>query len=95
MAEEKPTTCFHYTEFILDELEARGWSIQELAIRMNWQAIGIDILALEIAIAVPECLLDEKFAEKLALVFGTSKELWLNLDTSYRKSKEGKCESPK
>lgn len=80
-----PAQCFPPGEFIRDELEARGWSVADLAERTrggvfpkrapaaaDWQAI------------INGAPLSEWDAHLLHRAFGTSTEYWLNLDRSYR-----------
>lgn len=65
-------------EYIRDELDARGWSQEELAISMGLPTSAISqIINGTKAITPPT-------AKRLAASFGTSAELWLNLDASYR-----------
>jgi HTH-type transcriptional regulator/antitoxin HigA len=75
--------------YIAEELEARGWTASDLAIRMGGATIeemAKDQLVVELFIAVhdPKLVLDTATARKLAEAFGTSTMLWLNLDAGYR-----------
>ena len=85
---ENLKTRFHFSDFIKEEMDERGWSIQELAIRMHWKEIGLDILALEFLMACPDVTLDDESAGRMALAFGVSKEFLVNLDKSCRQSRE-------
>lgn len=75
---------------IQQELDARGWTVRELASRMggkNALEVGIHEAAMEIFLAGshdPGLLLGDELEAGLALAFGTSKELWTNLDRSRR-----------
>jgi len=46
--------CAHPSEILREELEARGWTLQDLAIRINWNEIATTQLALEMYEAVGE-----------------------------------------
>jgi len=68
---------------IADELEARGWTQRDLAAIMGWPEQAI----CEIMSARQE--ITPKTARELAQAFGTSAELWLNLETNYRQWRRG------
>ena len=85
-AARTPATVFPVGSFILDEMQERGWSIEELGRRM-----GCDIrdeLAVELLIHAPTkgATLGEHTAKLLAKAFGTSKELWLKLDETWQQN---------
>ena len=73
-----PAEVFSPGEFLAEELEAREWTQTDLA----------EILD------CPQCIADEiiagkrnitsEMAQKLAVAFGTSIELWLNLEAAYQ-----------
>jgi HTH-type transcriptional regulator/antitoxin HigA len=80
MSSKTPAQVLPPGEFIREELEARDWSQVELA-----QILGKPTQA------VNEVLLGKRgitpdMALALAEAFGTSAELWMNLETSYRLS---------
>lgn len=60
------------------ELEARGWTQADLAAMMDCPEETIDAILRATGPVTPE------IAVKLAEAFGTSPELWLNLETNYR-----------
>lgn len=69
---------FHPGEYLRDEIEARGWSPSDLAEILGYERNVIsDIFAGRRSIS-PE------FAKALADAFGTSAQLWLNLQSAYR-----------
>lgn len=74
--------------FIHEEMLERGWDKQELAIRMGGDSreVAINLLTLEFIEVVrePAAMLGTDTAERLASAFGVSKELFINLDNSYR-----------
>lgn len=80
----KPAEAYSPGEFIQDELDARGWSVGELAARMGGSP-KLNELTIEILIHAPspDILLDDATASQLSHAFGTSKDLWLNLQQSY------------
>lgn len=79
---------FSVGEYLRDELEARGWSTWECARRMGGD-FAVDVLTLDLHIAVigapteEQCRLSPVTAEGLSRAFGTSAEMWLNLDRAF------------
>lgn len=65
-------------QLIREELEARGWSQQDLA-----QVMGKNHALLSEIVNTKRAITPET-AQALADAFGTSPELWLNLDANYR-----------
>ena len=82
--DKSPQTAEVYPviDFIYDELEARGWNMWQLALRMGGDAQK-NKLALELLEASPVLLLGE-MAEQLGRAFGTSTAFWENLEASWR-----------
>lgn len=84
------TKGFHVSEYIEDELQARGWTRAELAVRMageNATDDGVQITALALDLLMA-CKHDTrvrlgKQAEQLAAAFGTSAETWRKLHESW------------
>lgn len=78
MAQRIPAEVFPPGEFIREELEARGWDQNDLAeILGSYPRLVSEIITGKRAIT-PET------AKKLAAALGTSAELWMNLESSYR-----------
>jgi HTH-type transcriptional regulator/antitoxin HigA len=67
-------------EFIREELEARGWTQGDLAKIMNRQDSVVS------SIINGKRAISSQIASELASAFGTSAELWMNLETSYKLS---------
>jgi HTH-type transcriptional regulator / antitoxin HigA len=67
-------------EFILEELEARGWTQVDLAEIMGRDTVQINRIIQGKQAVTPET------AKQLAEVFATSAELWMNLESTYRLS---------
>src|SRR5262245_13203278 len=65
-------------EFIKEELDARGWSQLDLAEIIERDPIMINQIIKGKRAITPET------ARLLADAFGTSAQLWLNLETAYR-----------
>ena len=86
MAELKPYVNIGPGDMIKDELEALGWTQEDLAgvMGMSLKAVN-EILNNKSAITV-------ETARLLARALGTSPELWLNLDTAYRLRASGETE---
>ena len=65
-------------EYIRDELDARGWTQEKLA-----QIMGRPEAMLSQVINGSKAITTQT-AKELAAAFGTSAELWMNLESSYR-----------
>jgi plasmid maintenance system antidote protein VapI len=82
----KPAEVFPVGHFITEEMEARAWTKDDLLDRMPGPR-GENDFIVECSVHLPDepgLLLGDVAAERLAHAFGTSKELWLNLDAAYR-----------
>lgn len=77
----KPAEVFPPGDFLSEELEARGWSQVELA-----EILGRPPRLISEIIAGKRAITPET-AKGLAAAFGTSPQLWMNLETSYQLSK--------
>jgi len=74
-------------EYLEEELQARGWSVEELAERMGGERdYAVNLLSAMMLIAVHDThlILDRETAEGFARALGTSPEVWLNLDAHWR-----------
>jgi HTH-type transcriptional regulator/antitoxin HigA len=76
-----PAEVFAPGEFLSEELETRGWSQTELA-----EILGRPPRLVNEIIAGKRAITPET-AKGLAAAFGTSAQLWMNLETSYQLSK--------
>lgn len=65
-------------EYILDELEARGWTQDSLADILGRSAKFVSQLV------AGKKRIEPRTAQELAAAFGTSAELWMNLESAYR-----------
>lgn len=75
----------HVTEFIDDELKARGWTWRDLAERMGGGDPDHEQLALEFLwIRDPNVFLGEETATAIGRALGTGAETWSNLDSTWR-----------
>jgi HTH-type transcriptional regulator / antitoxin HigA len=81
MSNRIPAEVFPPGEFILDELEERGWTQTNLA-----EITGRPDSTICSIIAGKKALTEE-IAVELGSAFGTSPEFWLNLENAYRLSK--------
>lgn len=70
--------AFPVGEYLVDELEARGWSQQEFA-----EIIGYPVQFISEIISGKREL-SKGSAVQIAKAFGTSPELWLNLQRQYQ-----------
>ena len=76
-----PVICFHPGEFLKDELEARGVSIDSFS-----KMVGVDIGDLNMIIAGNKKI-NSKIAEKLGGALGVSSAFWINSQKAYDKWK--------
>lgn len=83
MAERALAEVFHPGEFIREELEERGWTQTHLAEIMGRPSATISQIITGKKSVTPET------ARELASTFGTSAELWLNLQSAFDLSKVG------
>lgn len=81
---QRPAEAFPVGSFIAEELEARGWSVADLAARMPGNFIRNALVLQVIIIVRSPTLTLGSMAEKLAGAFGTSPEFWHGLEKQYR-----------
>ena len=76
MSERKPAEVFHPSEYIREEMEARGWTLHDLACRMTVSDLELNEFALELYFSVgpddPNCHIGEDADKRLARAFGVS-----------------------
>ena len=75
--------AFHPGEYLKDELDAREWTQTELA-----KMIGRPLRLINRIIA-GKVGITAQTAQQLATAFGTSAELWMNLQNQYDRAKTG------
>lgn len=80
MNKRKPAQVFPPGEFIKEEMEARGWTQDELAEIMNHPRLLVNKLLAGKKEITPET------AHDLGEAFGTGPEIWMNLESAYRLS---------
>ena len=88
-----PAEVFRVGDFIREELEARGWSVAELAVRMGGETRKereIDYLTVELLLEIDDknCHLGDETAHQLELAFGVNHQVFLALDRTYRESRQ-------
>lgn len=76
-----PAEAWPAASYILEEMNARSWSVPDLA-----NAMGCDPAFVQNIL--DGARLTAIDAERLAKAFGTSSDLWLNLDRAFWKSLE-------
>ena len=80
MSERRPVEVFSPGEFIREELEARGWTQDDLA-----EILGRPLRTVNEIITGKRGVTPET-AKGLGQALGTSAQLWMNLEASYRLS---------
>lgn len=83
MADRRPAETFSVAEFIRDELEARSWTVKDLAVAMHRPEHRVAHLVDGQERITPQT------AAWLAAAFTTSAELWLNLDAASPEGSDG------
>lgn len=78
-AERKPAQSFHPGTFIEEEMEARGWTHDELDAKLGFGSLSLELIISGIS---PVSL---RTASDLSRVFGTSPDYWLNLQELFDK----------
>ncbi|MCB2160602.1 HigA family addiction module antidote protein [bacterium] len=77
MTDRRPAEVFHPGEYLLDELNARGWTQTEFAEIIRRPIKLVNEIVNKKRGITPET------AQEIAAAFGTSPELWMNLDSAY------------
>lgn len=93
-AARKPAEVWPVGHFIENEMNERGWTRRELVSRLGGGAtteLEIDLL---IFAPTKGVLLGAETAADIARVFGTSAELWLNLDKAWQDNGRDSRSSP-
>jgi plasmid maintenance system antidote protein VapI len=85
----------HVADYIEEELHERDWSVGDLASKMGYKTdkeYGVDHLTVQMILALSAkdvtCTIGKPTMEKLAQAFGTSPELFVNLDAAWRDSQK-------
>lgn len=78
MSERIPAEVFPPGEYIRDELDARGWTQQDLALILDRPVNAVNQVIMGKRAVTPET------AKGLASAFGTSAELWMNLENAFQ-----------
>ena len=80
---------YHPSCFIQDELDARGWTITDLAHQMGGSDLGLNILALDMYFAVGQtdtnCRLGVDLCAEIGRAFDISTEYFLRLEVMWLK----------
>lgn len=93
MSERTPAEVWSLAEYLAEEMEERGWTVADVALRMGDESeYGVNFLAFGFCLAVQDdnFLLDDKTARGVARAFGVSEEFVRNLDNGWREQKTGR-----
>jgi len=90
MTDIEPAEVFPLASYLWEEMEARGWTTDDVAMRMpaaNGYEAGINLLTVMMVLAVQRdgCLIGDELFAKLAAAFDVSEDLFRNLDATWRK----------
>lgn len=82
-----PAEAAHPSEFILDEMQERGWNTYRMAKAMGDDEWRENYLALDMYFAVgprtPNLRIGPVMAQQIGDAFSTSAEYWLNLEAQW------------
>jgi hypothetical protein len=88
MSEERePVEVWPLTHFLCEEMQARGWTTADVAIRMKTSdGYGIDKLTLDLLMANEEAnlIIDDNTFAALARAFGVSEQYFRNLHAVWK-----------
>lgn len=95
-SERIPAEVWPLASFLVEEMEARGWKTDDVAVRMGGttvEEVSRDLLCLDLLLCVQDDkLLLGDMPAKLAKAFDTSEDLWTNLDAYWRKYPERRAD---
>ena len=74
----------HVSEFIQEELDARGWTHQQVYERLGYDKVDCCAFDLLMAVHDKNLLMDKKLSEGLGYVFTVDPDLFLRLHESWR-----------
>ena len=77
MASDVPAEVYPIAHFVHEELEARGWSVNDFCVRALMSEGDADIVFRSTG------PLSRRLANKIGYTFGTSPDMWLNLDRQF------------
>lgn len=88
-AERKPAQVWPLASFIAEEMEARGWDTDDVAMRMGYKTdeeFGLDLLSFGMLLCVQEdgLLVGDNLFRKMALAFDVSENYLRKLDFAWR-----------
>lgn len=82
-----PAQVFCLAEYLCDEMLARKWTTEDVAIRMgNGRDLARDLLCLDLIVAVPDknLLIGDEMIEGLSNAFGISQTFFRKIDEQWR-----------
>ncbi len=82
---DNPAETFAVGSYLADEMQARGWSAEELARRSRLPLPTITGIIDGAVLIIPS------MSAKLAAAMGTSEGLWLRLDHAHRVAVRGRA----
>jgi plasmid maintenance system antidote protein VapI len=83
---ERVPHAYPLGEFLQEEMDARGWTTTDVAMRMGGDDISKNLFRLEMTLAVhdPNLLLNADMANDLEMAFNIPAEFFLNIDAAWR-----------
>lgn len=84
-----PAEVFHPAEFILEEMNARGWELDDVAARMGGNSeMNVLALGLYLTTRLPGMRLGDKTAAGLGRAFDVDGRYFLNLEAAWFAAQE-------
>jgi plasmid maintenance system antidote protein VapI len=80
-----PAETFHVGEYIQDALDARDWTVDDLASRMSGDfAVNKLTIELHLGILDKNCYMSKETSRQIGYAFGVSPDLFYKLDCAWR-----------
>lgn len=85
LAPRVPAECWPLGHFLREEMDERGWGINDVVARMGGDPqVSEMVLRMTLTIEDPDLLLDDETASGLSRAFDVSNEYFINLDKAWR-----------
>lgn len=84
-SDRTPAEVFHLADILQEEMDARGWTLEDVAVRMTAKQLLINHLALQMFFSVREKhIVLGDMADDLGAAFGIDPQLFINIHETWR-----------